>query len=201
MTGYGYVNTAAAAYSPITPLTHAGLFLLIAAAAGFVYYRRKGFLKRARLGIWRRTWRKAVPSGTAITCFIVLSRLMSGTGQTDVLAKGIAGVLGGTYVLLVPMVGMLGSFITSSNMSSNVLFAGFQMTTAALLGISQAAFLGAQTAGGAIGSILCPGNIVLGTTTAGVLGQEGLVLRKLLPIAVAAAAVLGVLLCIALYIL
>ena len=201
VTGYGYVNAAVAAYSPITPLTHAGLFLLIAAAAGFVYYRRKGFLKRARLGIWRRTWRKAVPSGAAITCFIVLSRLMSGTGQTDVLAKGIAGVLGGTYVLLVPMVGMLGSFITSSNMSSNVLFASFQMTTAALLGVSQAAFLGAQTAGGAIGSILCPGNIVLGTTTAGVLGQEGLVLRKLLPIAVAAAAVLGVLLCIALYIL
>ncbi len=200
-TGYGFVNAAVERYSPITPLTNAGLFLLLAAGAGWLYYRRAGILPKGRLGIWSRTWRKAVPSGAAITCFIVMSRVMSGTGQTDVLARGIAQALGEVYVLFVPLVGMLGSFMTSSNMSSNALFANFQMTTASLLGVSQAAVLGAQTAGGAIGSVLCPGNIVLGTTTAGIMGQEGSVLRKLLPIAAVAACVLGALLYLVLKIL
>ena len=37
-----------------------------------------------------------------------------------------------------------------------------------------------------------PGNIVLGRTTAGIMGQEGKVLQKVLPITLAAAAIVGV---------
>ena len=52
-----------------------------------------------------------------------------------VLANGIASVLGEVYVILAPFVGLLGTFMTGSNMSSNILFGGFQMTTANLLGV------------------------------------------------------------------
>ena len=68
------------------------------------------------------------------------------------LADGIARVLGKTYVILAPLVGMVGSFMTGSNMSSNILFGEFQVTTANLLHLNQAPILGAQTAGGSIGS-------------------------------------------------
>ena len=88
--------------------------------------------------------------------------------------------------------GMLGSFITGSNMSSNILFGSFQLATANFLGLNPAPVLGAQTAGGAIGAAICPGNIVLGCTTAGIMGQEGKVLQKVLPITLAAAAIVGV---------
>lgn len=53
------------------------------------------------------------------------------------------------------------------------------------------AILGAQTAGGGIGTSIAPGNIVLGTTTAGILGSEGKVLRKNIPFALAVATVYG----------
>jgi lactate permease len=40
--------------------------------------------------------------------------------------------------------------------------------------------LAAQTAGGAIGSVLAPSKIVVGTSTAGMQGREGEVLGRLL---------------------
>jgi lactate permease len=79
-------------------------------------------------------------------------------------------------------------------MASNILFGEFQLTSARLLGLNAAAILGAQTAGGAIGTAIAPGNIILGTTTAGILGQEGLILKKLLPITLFASLLIGIIL-------
>jgi lactate permease len=39
--------------------------------------------------------------------------------------------------------------------------------------------LGAQTAGGAVGSVIAPTKIVVGAATAGLEGREGEVIRKL----------------------
>ena len=53
--------------------------------------------------------------------------------------------------------------------------------------------LAAQTAGGAVGTVVGPSTIFLGTTTVGCRGQEGKVLRFMLPIAVAQALLIGIL--------
>lgn len=192
VTGYGFADEASEMFSPIAPFTHAGMFLFVSAVIGYLYFKGHGFIGTGGLGaIGRRTVKKTVPSSIAVICFVAMSKVMSGTGQTTVLAQGIAGIMGPAYVALAPVVGLLGSFMTSSNMASNILFGGFQMTTANLLGMNAAPILGAQTAGGAIGSAICPGNLILGTTTAGISGSEGLVLRKVLPLTLFAAAVVG----------
>lgn len=192
-TGYGFVNEAVESFSPFAPLTHAGFFLFLSAMFGYLYFSRKGWIRpgggKAAL---KRTNKKTLPSAIAVTGFIVMSKIMGGTGQTSVLAQGIADVLGKGYIILSPIVGMLGSFMTSSNMASNILFSNFQYTTAKLLGLDVAAVLGAQTAGGSIGATMCPGNIVLGTTTGGISGSEGLVLKKVLPITVAMSVGVGI---------
>ncbi|MEA5151230.1 MAG: L-lactate permease [Oscillospiraceae bacterium] len=194
-TGYGYVNPAVAAYSPISPLTHASLFLLLSSFFALAFYMKRGWIKKERVGgIFLRSVSKTVPSGFAVIGFLIMSRIMSGSGQTAVLAAGMAAVLGKGYALLAPAVGLLGAFMTSSNMASNILFSEFQLTTAQLLGLDAAKVLGAQTAGGAIGAATCPGNIILGTTTANILGREGDVLKKTLPVSMAAAALTGVIL-------
>ena len=100
-------------------------------------------------------------------------------------------MLGKAYAILSPVVGLIGTFMTASNMSSNILFGAFQSTTAGLLGLNEAAVLGAQTAGGAIGAAISPSKIILGTTTAGILGREGEVLKKLMPIAIGTTIVIG----------
>ena len=135
----------------------------------------------------------AFPSSIAVLCLVVMSKIMSGTGQTIVLANGISSVLGNAYLLLTPFIGMLGSFMTGSNMSSNILFGNFQIMTAKLLSAKTPWMLGAQTAGGSIGSAISPSNIVLGTTTANILGQEGNVLKRTSLIVVPVAIVMGIL--------
>ena len=128
----------------------------------------------------------------AIISLITMYRVMSGTGQTMVLAQGVSNIVGPYYVILAPFIGLSGSFITGSNMSSNILFADFQLTTAKIVGLNVNAILGSQTAGGGIGTSIAPGNIVLGTTTAGILGSEGKVLQKIIPFALLMASIYGI---------
>ncbi len=194
-TGYGYVIAASEHFAPLTPFTHAGFFILLSALLGVFYYRSRGWLTaESTKEVFRRSVAKTIPSAVSITGFIIMSRIMGGSGQTMMLAEGITSVLGKGYVICSPLIGMLGSFITGSNMSSNILFAKLQMTTATMLGFAPPAILGAQTVGGAIGSMVSPSKIVLGTITANIAGQEGLVLRKVFPLAAMMAILVGLIL-------
>jgi lactate permease len=89
------------------------------------------------------------------------------------------------------MVGGLGSFMTTSNLASNLLFGTFQQTTAEVTGLYGPAILGAQTAGAAAGNMIAPGNVLLGTTTAGILGREGEVLKITIPLFALVALIIG----------
>ncbi|MEX2573890.1 MAG: L-lactate permease, partial [Balneolaceae bacterium] len=56
-TGYGHENEAEEPYSPFTPLTHPGTFLLVATAGGWAIYRYKGYYsewaeREETSGIW-----------------------------------------------------------------------------------------------------------------------------------------------------
>jgi len=72
--------------------------------------------------------------------------------------------------------------MTGSNANSNLVFSALQLRTAEILGLPAALILAAQTTGGAIGSVAAPTKIIVGASTAGMVGKEGDILRKLLPI-------------------
>ncbi|MBQ4159506.1 MAG: amino acid carrier protein, partial [Clostridia bacterium] len=137
VTGYGFVNEASEQFSPLSPFTHASMFLLISSLAGLFYYRTCGFIgEGGAKRVFQRTAKMARPSSIAVLALVIMSKIMSGTGQTVVLANGIAATLGNAYVALAPFIGMLGSFMTGSNMSSNILFGSFQTATAEILGVN-----------------------------------------------------------------
>jgi lactate permease len=71
--------------------------------------------------------------------------------------------------------------ITSSNTASNILFAPLQAQAAAAEGIAQELAIAGQTAGGATGNALAPGDALLGATIVGQPEQVGSILRKILP--------------------
>jgi len=193
VTNYNFVNAAQEVYSPIAPFIHPGIFLLIASIIGYIYFAKLNQIKYSDANkVMINTLEKAVPSSIAVISLIVMSKLMAGSGQIQVLAEGTAEFTGIFYSVLAPLVGVLGSFITSSNMASNILFGEFQLTTSSILDLNSSVILGAQTAGGAIGNIISPGNVILGTTTAGILGQEGIILKKLIPISISVAIFCGV---------
>lgn len=163
-TGYGMVNEAQAPYSPFEPLTHPGTFLLIASLVGWLVYRARGYYReekraatRERQGFWRALAGDAVPASVAVVAFLTMSRIMDHSGQTTVLAEGIAAVAPPViYAFASNWIGVLGAFMTSSNTASNVLFAPLQETVAQLEDLSEPAIIGAQSTGGAVGNAIAP---------------------------------------------
>jgi lactate permease len=192
VTGRGFVNPAVDLYSPITVFTHAGVFLTVSSLAGYFFFKHKKVTHAdSAARIFRNTMDKAAPATIAVILLICMSKVMGGTGQVLVLAQGTASATGQFYAVFAPFIGVLGAFMTSSCMASNILFGSFQQTMADILRMSPDVLLGAQTGGGAIGNVICPGNVLLGTTTAGILGTEGRLLKKLIPIGLAVALICG----------
>jgi lactate permease len=135
-TGYGIENEPGDPYSPFTPLTHPGIFLLFATLVAWVVYRAKGFYRtwQEQVGeqrVWANTASDAIPSSIAIVSFLVLAKILDYSGQIDVLALGIAAVAPPlVYAFASNFVGVIGAFMTSSNTASNVLFSQLQQTVA-----------------------------------------------------------------------
>ncbi|HSL11720.1 MAG TPA: L-lactate permease [Actinomycetota bacterium] len=198
-TNYGLVTEAEDPYSPFAPFTHPGTFLLLSAIVVWIVYRTKGYYeayaeRRDReAGLLASLADDAVPASVAIVGFLVMSTVMEASGQTAVLAQGIAEVAPPTiFAFLSTWIGVLGAFMTSSNTASNILFAPLQQdTVVALEGLRQPPIIGAQSTGGAIGNAIAPANVVLGTGTAGNVGEEGEILRRTLPWTIGVAVLVG----------
>jgi lactate permease len=198
-TGLGVTEEPESPYSPFSPLTHPGTFLLLSSLVAWAVYRGKGYYrewterKDDTPGVFGALVDDAVPASVAVVAFLVMSTLMDHSGQTQVLALGIAEVAPPVaFAFAANWIGVLGAFMTSSNTASNILFAPLQQETVmALEGLQEPTIIAAQSTGGAIGNAIAPANVVLGTGTAGIVGREGEVLRMTLPWAIAAAVLVG----------
>ncbi len=191
VTALGFIRPESTAR--FAPFTHAGTFLLIAAIVGYLAFKRLGTIETGGLRrILGKTVDKSIPSTIAVVALIAMSNVMAGSGSVSVLAQGVATATGPAYGFLAPMVGGLGAFMTTSNLASNLLFGTFQQSTAQATGLFTPAILGAQTAGAAAGNMIAPGNVLLGTTTAGILGQEGAILKVTIPLFAMVAGIIGI---------
>jgi lactate permease len=127
--------------------------------------------------------RRLAPVTVALVAMLALSRVMVHAEMIATLAEASAGMAGGAWPLLAPLVGVLGTFVTGSATTSNILFTEFQVATAERLGLPVLPLLGAQGFGAAIGNIICPHNIVAASATVDLTGREGEVMRRtLLPV-------------------
>lgn len=162
-------------------LIHAGSLLFYAAALAYLIYRRANlYTPGAGKRIVQNTLRGVMSSSVSIAAMVTMAVLMQHAGMTDALARALADGMGALFPLTSPWIGALGAFMTGSNTNSNVVFAALQLRTAELLTYAPAWILAAQTAGGALGSVIAPTKIVVGASTAGMQGREGEVLRKML---------------------
>ena len=94
------------------------------------------------------------------------------------MARYMADSVGGIYPLLAPTVGALGAFLAGSNTVSNMMFSQFQFGVAQSLGISGAMVVAIQAVGAAAGNMVAIHNVVAASATVGLLGREGVTLRK-----------------------
>jgi lactate permease len=173
-------------------LRHAGTTLAYASLISYAIYRRAGLLAGgAARRILAATLRGVISPSLSIASMVSLAEVMGHSGMTDALARGLAELLGGLFPLASPWIGALGAFVSGSNTNSNFLFAGLQLRTAELIGASLPWILAAQTAGGAIGSVVAPTKVVVGVSSAGEMVEEGVVMRHLIPYAAVLIAVVS----------
>ena len=162
---------------------HPGAILFYAGVLSFLLYQRAGYYEQddVWMKIWRNVKKSAIKSTVSILALVAMASLMSHTGMTEVIARGISETISETiYPLVAPLIGTLGAFMTGSNTNSNVVFGALQQQTATLLGLSVPVILAGQTAGASLGSVLAPAKIVVGCSTVGLGGEEGPVIRRML---------------------
>jgi lactate permease len=199
-TGYGVTSEAAMPYSPLAPLTHPGISMVVAALVTWGLYRARDYYDAwarttgaKQKGVLRGLLEGAIPASVPVLAFLVMAGVMNNSGQNDALALGIAAVAPAyVFAFLSNGIGIIGAFTTSSSTSSNVLFSDLQVTVARLNGLPAATILAAQSAGGQIGNAIAPANAVMGASTAGISGQEGEIIRKTLPWTLAAFLLTGI---------
>jgi lactate permease len=121
-----------------------------------------------------------------------LSTLMEHTGMMLTLAQALSRWMGAAFPVISPLIGILGAFATGSNNNSNVMFAVLQQDTARLLNLDPGVVLAAQTAGGALGSMLAPAKIIVGCSTTGIIHRQGEVLHRTLVYGLAIGLGLGI---------
>ncbi|PPA69276.1 L-lactate permease [Jeotgalibacillus proteolyticus] len=179
-TGYGFEIEGEGSYSPIAPLTHPGLYLFISSIFAYFWYRKRELYNQdSTKNILSGVKGNAVGASLAIMGFLTMTEVMDSSGQTTVVALGIAEVSPPTvYVALASFLGVTGAFMTSSNTSSNVLFSPLHGSVVQSMdSLRMEQVIAAQSAGGAIGNSIAPANVILGTSTAGIKGKDSEVLK------------------------
>jgi lactate permease len=94
------------------------------------------------------------------------------------MAEWVAANVGAAWPFFSPTIGALGAFIAGSNTVSNLMFSLFQHSVADQLLISGATIVALQAVGAAAGNMIAIHNIVAASATVGLLGQEGMILRR-----------------------
>lgn len=125
-------------------------------------------------------------AGFVLIFTIPMVRILINSGVNDfgyesmpiAMAQWVADTMGGVYPAFAASVGALGAFIAGSNTVSNMMLSQFQFATATNLGLTGSIFVALQAVGAAAGNMIAIHNVVAAAATVGMLGREGLVLRR-----------------------
>ena len=192
-TSLGYIVPPEEAYARIRLFGHPALVLLIAALVAIIIYKRAGvWNKEVFRGSLKKTVKKGIPSTLALLCLGIMSLIMTDSGMMTRLASDVANLTGRMYSFVAPFFGVLASFLTGNNTNSNILFGYFQYTVAGSLGVSGAVMASVQSISGAVGVSIGPTLVLMGALATQQGGVESKILRKLIPIVLIIALVMGI---------
>jgi lactate permease len=97
------------------------------------------------------------------------------------LAEGVASVAGSAWPIIAPLIGGFGAFVAGSNTVSNMMFSLFQFGVGERINVDPTWVVALQAVGGAAGNIICVHNVVAASAVVGLVGKEGMIIRKTLP--------------------
>lgn len=159
------------------------LLALIAILTGFIYRMPLG----QTLGVLWTTTKKMRFAALTIGSVVALAYVMGDSGQTLSLGLFIAGA-GAVYAALAPILGWIGTYVTGSDTSANILFSGLQSSVGMEIGPGshlgtydmRALLVGANAAGGVVGKMISPQSLAIAAAAIMLPGSESVILRHIL---------------------
>ncbi len=160
-----------------------------------------GFFQKASIKdmskVFVDTVKHKLSSISVIMGIVALSMVMKHSGMINSIADGFVQIMGGKFPLISPLLGTIGTFVTGSDLSSNLLFGALQNNVAEGLkpgsDLLKSLFIASNTAGATGGKMISPQNIAIAASTVGLIGKEGDMLRTTLKFALGYALILGIL--------
>ena len=180
-------------FNPIRVFRHPAMLLLAAALTALIVYKKAGIWDGAVFkGAVQKTVKKGIPATLALLALGNMSLIMMESGMTYQLARATADLAGGIYPIFAPFIGVLGSFLTGNNTNANVLFGDFQYTIASTLDVNRAVMTAVQSMMAGVAVSIGPTLILMGALASDQKGVESTILKKLLPIVLLIALVMGI---------
>jgi lactate permease len=115
-----------------------------------------------------------------VTAVLALAYVMNLSGQTVTIGNFIARA-GAGLAFLSPVLGWFGVAVSGSDTSSNALFGALQFTAAKSAGLSPDLLAAANSSGGVLGKMISPQNLSIACAAGALPGEEGGLLRRVLP--------------------
>lgn len=136
--------------------------------------------------VLRKTMPLLQKTALALGAAVLVARVFINSGANTAglesmpltLADSMALAAGTVWPFFAPLVGTIGSFVAGSVTVSNLMFSMFQFGVATQTDVSTALVLALQCVGASAGNIICISNIVAAEATVGLVGQEGILIRK-----------------------
>ncbi|ERL12809.1 transporter, lactate permease family [Coriobacteriaceae bacterium BV3Ac1] len=134
-------------------------------------------------------------SKTILTMLSVLAcaKIMGYSGMIASIAAFFVGTFGGFYPLVAPLLGAMGTFVTGSGTSSEVLFGNVQVQAAHSINTNPIWLAASNSVGVSAGKMLSPQNIAIGCATPELAGRDGEVLSRVAPYAFGYAVLMSIL--------
>lgn len=167
----------------IEPFYNPGVFPFMLVALLIPYLHRVNWKVASRA--WVEVVHMIIPAAIALVFALVMVYVMMNSAEAVskdsmliVLAKAAAAFSGKIWYLMAPFVGILGAFVSGSATVSNIMFGPFQFGIAQSASLPVTPVLSLQAIGGAAGNMICIHNVVAVLTTVGLVGKEGILIRK-----------------------
>jgi lactate permease len=174
-----------------------GFYVLLAVVAAAILPRAAPEQLRVAL---LRTVKQFTPGALAIVSFLAASQIMNDSGMIAVIGAS-AATLGSRYIWIAPWLGAIGGWLTGSNAGSNAMLAQLQRAVSIRAGLPLYWLMAAQSGAASIATMVSPARTVLATTTCGIVGKEGRLLRRLGPLVLLSVLAIAVLFFVAVRVL
>ncbi|QQK81005.1 L-lactate permease [Salicibibacter cibi] len=172
----------------IAPLFVPGMFFVITSIITYYVHsmgKQPGTYKNA----WSVSFKTWLGAAAPLLFAVPMAQVFVNSGSDMyesmpiLLAEAATNVAGELWPLFAPIFGALGAFFGGSNTVSNVMFSFFQFGAAQNMGLDlngSRIVVSLQAVGGAAGNMIAVHNVVAASATVGLLGKEGLIIRKTL---------------------